>query len=73
MDFTPCRRGQRPEGHRSPAPEGLVRRRLRPLLKFVRAPFFEALAIEVDREMISKPPIENSITEVLKGIETTAT
>jgi hypothetical protein len=64
-----CRRRQRPERHRRTSAQGLVRRRVGAFAKLVGASGFESVAVEVDGSMVREAPIEDSIAEVLQGIE----
>jgi hypothetical protein len=69
MDFASCGRSQRTKRYRRAPAKSLVCRRLSPLLELERAPFFEAITVEVDWAVVRKSSVQNSIAEILQGIE----
>ena len=72
MDFASCGRGQRPQRHRRASAKSLISCRLRPFLEFVCATLLEAITVEVDWAVIRKAPVQNSVAEILEGIEAAA-
>ena len=72
MDLAPRRRGQRSKGHGRPPSQRLVGCSLGPLLKLVRSSLFKALAVKMHGKMVGEAPVEDTVAEILKGIEAPA-
>ena len=69
VDFASRGRGQRPKRHRRAPAQGLIGRRLGPLLELVCASLLEAVAVEVHRAVLREPPVQHTVAKILEGIE----
>jgi hypothetical protein len=69
VDFASRGWGQRAERDRRTSAEGLICRRLCPLLELVGSTLLEAVAVKVYGAMIGEAPIQDSITKILESIE----